>query len=442
MRYICRKLEEKILNYAKNKEKHSNVLLISGARQVGKSTVLKHLFKENSHLHINFAREAGFVEHLDATNHIDEFKFLLESRFAFKIGHDDQMLIIDEGQLSTKLGGYVRFIKEEWENQKVIITGSTLSDLFKNHPNPTGRVSELIMRPFDFAEFLDATNNPTILDLISSDKRISSFMHWEIINLLQTYLQVGGLPDVISNYLVDKKENTQKYIDTLNNIYAFYKRDFSRYSKAKSDIFFDNIYQKIAAVIGSNIKFSTIIPTDKTDYKKLPEAISILESWHQILKINIDLSKLSKTMTVTPKRYIFDHGIRTLQHLTRFMGLNLADPLDAKRSDLGGIIENFVLTELLAIGNFQIKAWKKTHQSNEIDFVFSYKGKDFACEVKSALKNNRNHCGNLIDYKKDNPNAHLLLLNIAEENILEFEGGIKIQTLPIYKIQHYLTAHF
>lgn len=432
MTYISRYLEARLLAHLKKAKPPFNTILIAGPRQCGKSTMLSHLFPANEHIHINLALDSGFCQAIDETKNFDDFTFLIESRFNYKIG-SGRIIIIDEAQFSRRLGAYVRFFKEQWHDQQIILTGSTLTDLFDEHPKPTGRVVEFVLRPFHFFEFLKACQKEALLERLNKwepGQTLSSIVHQEAMLSLKDYLKIGGLPEVV----LSAQENLEEAYRLLTNIYAFYKRDFEHHFDKDATTLFHQCFQRISAATGSPIKNSSIIKTSAPGYQKVSDVLSLLERWHLILKIETELSKLSKVSTTTPKRYLFDHGIRYIQHPERFKDMDLSDPLSFNRDDLGGVIENFVMTELLALNNiFQPKSWSKTHQSGHVDFIFQRNENLYAIEVKAALKNNTKHLSSLKTFHEFFPHSKLILANLNTGGWID-ENQIKILNVPVYLV--------
>lgn len=433
MSYIPRFLEKVLTQWFRQAKPPYHCVLLSGARQCGKSTLLKHLFPKD--IHINLALEAGFSEAIDATTHFDDFTLLVENRFGFKVGAGP-VLIIDEAQLSTKLGGYVRFFKEKWQTQRVILTGSTLSTLFENHENPTGRVVEFTLRPFNFQEFLTATGKEALLTKVLSwqpKKPLSETAHGEIISSLKDYLLIGGLPEVALAF----KEGGD-YQRHLSNIYALYKRDFSAKFAENDTAIFHQCFQRIAAATGAPIKNSSIIKSSSPGYTRVADILQTLEAWHLVLKVDCETSELSRIATVTPKRYLFDHGVRFIQNPSRFREINLQETHDPRREEWGGLIENFILTELVALGSiFPIKSWAKTNQSGHIDFIYCNGEKSLAIEVKLAVNYNRKHLAGLLTYHEFYKKTPLILTNLDRGGIHQ-EGRVPIINVPIYALFEYL----
>jgi predicted AAA+ superfamily ATPase len=344
--------------------------------------------------------------------------------------------VIDEAQLSKKLGGYVRFFKEKWQKQRVILTGSTLSDLFKNHARPTGRVVEFILRPFNFYEFLTALNKQSLLEKLSTwtlAQKFSPPVHAEFIKTLQQYLLVGGLPAVALAYA-----KNQDYQTLLANIFSFYKRDFENKATDKLTNIFSQCFLRIAAATGSPIKNASIIQSSSPGYHKVAAVLATLDAWHQIIKVECEVSKLSKVGSLTPKRYIFDHGIRYLQNPARFKDMDLNQIQNLSRSEVGGILENFVLTELLSLGSaLPIRSWSKTNQSGEVDFIYQNNTDVTAIEVKAAMKFNRKHLSGLLALHDFYPKTKLILTNLTAGGVSEMQHT-KILNIPVYALYRFL----
>lgn len=435
MDYTPRIIEKKITSHFNKATPPYHCVLLGGARQTGKSTLLTHLFPIEKNLHINLALQSAFCDAMDQTKNFAEFTFLLETRFGFKTG-SERVLIIDEAQLSSQLGGYVRFMKEKWQNQKVILTGSTLSHLFDKHNKPTGRVLEFVLRPFNFVEFLSALHQEKLLEALqnwSIEKTLDPLVHQEMINTLQIYLKVGGLPEVVTTHC-----NGGDYLQLLANIFAFYKRDFSDKLSDSLTAIFNQVFLRIAAATGAPINLSSIIASSSPGYRKLQDVLAILEQWHHIIRVDCETSKLSKIGTLTPKRYIFDHGIRFLQNPARFSHLDLLDTNDVKRQEVGGIIENFVLTELLSLNlDMPLRSWSKTHQSGFIDFILSWGTNKYAIEVKAALHFNSKYMGPLATYKSFAQESILVITSLDHGGIYKKDNHT-IYSVPVYALTTFL----
>lgn len=438
MPYIPRILEQHLTRYFADTKPPYRCVLIKGARQCGKSTMLERMFPKTRHTHINLLHESGFCHELDNTQKFEDMVFLLEKYFGFH-PHPDRVLILDEAQASTRLGHYVRFFKETWKTQRVILTGSTLSELFDDHDNPVGRVDEFVLRPFNFIEFLTALNKSTLVEKLSAwrpDEPFSDTVHQECLNLAGQYLKVGGLPEVVLVYCSDGD-----YLRHLQNTFAYYKRDFANKTGDKLNSIFEQCFQRIAVATGSSVTLASIIKSSSPGYKKLPDILSLLESWHLLLKLPVETGKMSRVGTITPKRYVFDHGIRFLQNPARFSDINLMDAHDPRRDELGGLIESFVLTEYLSTSPIiEPRTYSRTEQSGSVDFMLQHNNRLMGLEVKCAQKLNQKHLTTLEEFKNDFPGSEIILCNLDKGGYYKSFKGRDVVNIPAYAVYAYLSG--
>ena len=154
--YVSRHGEVEIRRFIADGTPHKPVLLLEGARQVGKTRLVERVLQESGRpvTQVNLERDALTRSAFDDCREFAEFTDLLRDRFDF-VADAGQVLFIDEAQESRMLGSFVRFMKEEWRSATVILSGSTLTRLFRPHTRyPVGRVRRFILGPFSFSEFL------------------------------------------------------------------------------------------------------------------------------------------------------------------------------------------------------------------------------------------------------------------------------------------------
>ncbi len=130
-KYICRHLDSKVSAFIERQEPNKNVLLVEGARQVGKTRMVAHALQQTDKpsIEINLERDRRIRSAIDECVDFKDFEELLADRIGFH-GDGGQVLFIDEAQESETLGSYVRFMKESWSRASVILSGSSLSRLF------------------------------------------------------------------------------------------------------------------------------------------------------------------------------------------------------------------------------------------------------------------------------------------------------------------------
>src|SRR3989339_1963312 len=156
MVYIDRIQGQELSAFIHAESPSSNVLLIEGARQVGKTTLAMETLNhyQGSIIRINLEREKRLLSRIDDCIEFSDFATVLQDEVKFN-SDISSVLFIDEAQESAVLGGFVRFMKEEWPKTRIILTGSTLTRLFRpNQRFPVGRFSRLLVTPFSFSEIL------------------------------------------------------------------------------------------------------------------------------------------------------------------------------------------------------------------------------------------------------------------------------------------------
>jgi predicted AAA+ superfamily ATPase len=177
-----RKIYQQLLDWKKSARRKP--LVIRGARQVGKSTVVRE-----------FAREyKSFIELSDDVKTIIEAILVREN---ISINEGSLLLFIDEIQESPKAIKLLRFFYEDFPSLHVICAGSLLEHVVKDIPSfPVGRIQQLVLHPFDFEEFLWAKGKKNIVELFD-EVPIKEHYHEIVQNLFHEYVIIGGMPEVI-----------------------------------------------------------------------------------------------------------------------------------------------------------------------------------------------------------------------------------------------------
>jgi uncharacterized protein len=201
IQYVERTVDGGLASFIGDDARHKPVLLVEGARQVGKTRSVLHALERagRDSVRLNLERDALARSEIDACREFAEFSELMADRHGFQ-GESGGILFIDEAQESQRLGGFVRFMKEEWERATVILSGSTLRRIFREDTRyPVGRVRRLVLFPFSFSEFLVAMGKPELAQVIreADPIRISAGRHDRLLQLYDAFLETGGLPEVV-----------------------------------------------------------------------------------------------------------------------------------------------------------------------------------------------------------------------------------------------------
>lgn len=433
--FIKRDMEKTISAYLERDEEHCNTLLLAGARQVGKTTLIEELLRNDKAIIINFYESAKLPRMIDETQSFEEFERLLFRELNFKPS-TKIVLVIDEAQESKQLGRWIHFFKKKWTNQKVIISGSILSNLFEEDvAYPVGRVEEIVLRPFTFKEYLTAVKREglrEIIEKVTFENPINNADREALIKPYLDYLQIGGMPEIVINASQNKETAFQGW-DRLLRQYAM---DVERHMDEIYKTMFISSLERIADITCYPIKNSQIISTSSPSYRKLPLLLEVAEKWHLQHKISAQTRHPESASGLASKRYLFDVGLTNF-FLTQSQTVEWVD-----RSESGNLIypklqENFVCNELIAANphpQSNLNYYKDTRNSQEVDFIFTIGNRIVPIEVKSQSSISRNGLIPMVNFLDSKGLDVGILVYNGQMQTMEYKGKI------IHVIQPFLVS--
>ncbi len=430
--YILRECEQNFIKEIEVQGQNRDVILVEGARQTGKTSMIKHCCVGRSHVWIDLQKDKSFLKSLDETDSFEEFTDLLLAKKSFSPGQN-KILIIDEAQESQNLGGYVRSMKEDWDNQTVVLLGSLMARLFRKGVKfPVGSVRPFKIYPFTFREFLRAKQEKSLLVKLSQWKAeapLTAVLHEKMLTLFDQYLKTGGLPDVVSTF-VDQRDWQKK----LHSIAWGYVEDFKRVEGEENSGLFEHVLKRIAQTLGSPSKLSTIVQPHQPGYRLLPSILSLLESWLMVHKVPVETTDLTQGGRIPPKRYLFDHGIR---HIFSPLQSSLYELLKDRQAlnftFFGGVMENAVLNELLARGIEKFACWREKTNGSEVDFLCQTRNGLLPVEVKSSLRTNQKFFSSLHKVLVATGCERGVLVS-GDRGRVEKIGNKTIEQIPFYAV--------
>lgn len=432
--YFKRDLENKLSELLKSSL--SRFILLSGARQTGKTTMLENMPTEKEKLIINLWDETEETKALKTAETLEKFTNYLAQFYDFK-PDGSRILIIDESQASKFLGRFIMQMHREWKEQQVIFSGSILSNLFEeNVPMPTGRVVELTMRPMNFNEFLRFQKKENYFELLHDSKgNFDEKIHDILMGLFNQFLFTGGLPGIVNAY--NKKESIQIHLESLlNNIY----RDADRHIDNNDDkrahtVQFGTLMEHCMKTIGHQVAFpstnSTILSTDSPSYRTvLPKVLEALKVWHLSYVINNETFQQTSKKGYNSKKYLFDTGIMN------FLINPMIPPSLKNKNELSAkLLENNVLQEIVShTGSLRnISTYKKNNKSrNEVDFIVRNHHGIIPIEVKLSDKPNIKPVNQLLEFMNDMK---------VNKGYVVYTGTPYIKKLPEEKEIHFIPPY-
>lgn len=429
MLIMKRKIENILKNFLENDNPESKVLLVEGARQVGKTYFVESVLKDldqNKVISINLEKEKDIKFEIAETKNFKEFTQWLMFKKGFK-ENQSYTVFIDEAQESKNLGSYVLSMKEEWKNTKTILTGSSMNKLFdENTRVPVGRIEYLTVRPFSFLEFLQFGNFTNQTDFVQNFKmgdEIPDAIHNELLKKYDQYLSVGGMPEAVKSFYKEAD-----FIQTLRFIIASQQDDFQRKeAKIKNHLFIDAI-KAVSGNIGYPFKKTHI---SKNDYDA-SAVLSLLKQWYIIVEVEQKGSSTTQN-NFHPKEYLYDLGILRIFRETTIPKISAVKTLNEKlRTPLGGLIENAILLNMLEGkgGFYEINGWKNK-SGKEVDFIYKDIEKTLPIEVKASTKITNRHAKNLVHYLSEHKLKTGFLISLDKPKKMKMHG-LDIVNIPAY----------
>jgi hypothetical protein len=364
---IRRKKHTIISNHISKRE----FTILIGARQIGKSTLLKQLFEE-----LKQNGEAVFFLNLDRKDILEELNQNPENLLKMCPLQSDKKIIvfIDEIQYLDDAMNFLKLLFDEYSTQlKIVATGSSAFYIDRQfNDSLVGRKKIFQMGTLDFEEFLLFKNRADLVNEISqfkSKKKSKSIQENLLWAYMDEFINYGGYPAVVL------EENVEDKIELLREIRDSYiKRDVLE-SGITDETKFYRMLMLLASQTGNLLNVNEISNTLRISNSTVENYLYVLQKCFHITLLKPFYANLRKELTKMPKVYINDLGLRNVL-------INYFSPLE-QRADKGAVLENFsfrLLSERFE--EDQIKYWR-TADGNEVDFVIetSYL-KGFAVEIK------------------------------------------------------------
>jgi len=345
-------------------------LILNGARQVGKTWLMKELGKKyyKDYLYINFDKnpdlEDVFKQNLDPKRIIKRLSIINEKEVT-----DDTLIIFDEIQEVPKALSSLKYFEEE-TNYNIICAGSLLGvALHKGISYPVGKVENINIYPMNFYEFLIGTDKKNLYDaLVLKDWELIKILKERFIDALKEYFIVGGMPGVIN---VFKEKNSFLEVQKVQEeILGNYEKDFSKHTSVIESEKVRQVWHSIPSQLGKeNKKFIYGHIREGARAKEYENAINWLIDCGLVYKIQrINVPKIPLNAYKDErifKLYLCDIGL-----LAKLSGLEYKDLLNNNNLFIefkGSLTEEFVCMEL--IEKLNLAYYTNDRNTCEIDFV-------------------------------------------------------------------------
>ena len=433
MKYFFRNIEVELLQW-KNEKEHFP-LVIRGARQVGKSSVVREFGKRFEHfLEINFEifPEAAkiFEKDLVPQRICQELSLI----FNVPVEAGKTLLFFDEIQASIPAISSLRFFYEQMPDLHVIAAGSLLEFALEELPSfGVGRVRSLYLYPFSFDEFLNAMNEKILMRAIansSPENPLPDVVHSKALTLYKRFLIVGGMPKVVSYYA--ETGDLLKCRQMLDSLIDAYQDDFVKYRKRISAFMLLEVFRAVVRQNGGKFAYSKATPELNTLQVKI--CLELLTKAGLIFPVtHTSANGLPLGAEANPKfrkYFLFDTGI-----FHRLLHLDLSDMLlnnDFETMNKGAIAEVFTGLELLksSTNRTELFYWQRETKNSqaEVDFLWQKQRIVLPVEVKSGKKGSMQSLFLFLEEKQLDKG-----IRVSQENFGKYE---KIDVYPLYAVRN------
>ena len=361
-------------------------LVIRGARQVGKTWLMKEFGKTefNNFVYINFDSNPDMANLFDGSLQIPRLIAGLQIYSGQKITKDT-LLIFDEIQEVPRALSSLKYFCEDAPEYAVIAAGSLLGvAMHKGTSFPVGKVDFMDLYPLSFTEFLNATGNENLVDLLQSgDWQLITTFKNKYIELLRYYYFIGGMPEAVQTFVDENDLNAVRKVQL--NILNAYEQDFSKHAPFETVPRIRMVWQSIPAQLAKeNRRFVYGALRKGARAKDFELAIQWLKDCGLIQQV-IRLSKPSLPLPAYAdegfKMFLLDVGL-----LGAMSGLDARTLLQGNAffSEFkGALTEQYVAQELRCELNLTPCYWSAEHATSEVDFVFQYQSSIYPVEVKA-----------------------------------------------------------
>ncbi|MBQ7028519.1 MAG: ATP-binding protein [Ruminococcus sp.] len=437
---LYRKIEKVIEAHLTSDSK--KILLIDGARQVGKTYIIRHVGKKlfENFIEINMVEDSLGARLFANTKSIEDFYLQVSMLFGGKMKEKDNTLIfIDEIQAYPHLLTLLKFLSQD-NRFTYIASGSLLGvTLSQTTSIPMGSIRKVRMFPLDFEEFLYANgmNKLVITSMQKKFERLEALdeaMHNKMMDMFRKFLLVGGLPDAVNSYLEEK--NIQSVREVQKEIHDYYAADASKYDEENKlkirrvyDLIPSNMENKKKRVVAQSI-----------ENKKGKTFNDYCDEFEYLISAGIALNVQAISNPAFPliestgknllKLYLNDVGILT----GILYGNNIRAILDDERSiNLGSVYETVVASELIAHGHKLF--YYDNRNKGEVDYLID--DYDSLSAVPIEVKSGKDYTvHSALNTFVSNEDYHIKKAFVVfNERTVKQKG--KITYIPIYYIMFF-----
>ncbi|MDP4245518.1 MAG: ATP-binding protein [Bacteroidota bacterium] len=371
------------------RSKNRKPLVIRGARQTGKTWLMKELGRTEYEkvAYINFESSATLKSMFTGDFDIKRIILTLEIETKVTIEANTTLIILDEIQEAPGALTSLKYFQENAPEYHVIAAGSLLGVALNQHVSfPVGKVDFLDLHPLTFVEFLEALDEQPLVDLLKrQDWPLITQFRSRYIERLKQYYYIGGMPEAV--YAFSQRTNFEEVRTIQRRILIAYEQDFSKHAPIQIVPRIRMLWNSVPAQLAKeNRKFIYGMLRRGARAKDYELALSWLIDCGLIHKVN-NVTKPSIPLKAYEdlgafKLYLVDVGL--LAAMVDLDVQSLISGNDLFEEFKGSLTEQYVLQQLITLRNASIYYWSPEHARAEVDFLLQIKGKVVPLEVKAA----------------------------------------------------------
>ncbi|MEE8060149.1 MAG: AAA family ATPase [Pseudomonadales bacterium] len=454
-------MKRRQLDYIKEwvNRKTRKPLIIRGARQVGKTTLVQLACKEMGLelIELNMEDSQEFPPLLPQNDPHKVFQAIALSKQLSDINPDKHLFFFDEAQACSALIPFLRYCFERAPEYRVILTGSLLEFVLEADKHflsttaegssfPVGRVEFLYLGPMTFEEYLSGTNNEAAVELlqqVSVEKPFNEAIHNTLLKHLRNYLIVGGMPEAINAY-----RETQSYLDverTKQSIITTYQADFHKYGHKADTHLLNRVLTTIPLQLGKKVMYSRLSEGTRSDQvKRTLELLELAKVIQRCCHSHGDGLPLNAQQKTDHFKLVFlDVGL-----LQSMLGISLAaieTTEEINEIAKGVLAEQFVGQHLMYNRPMfeapSIHYWERQvkHSTAEVDYLVPWNQQVLPVEVKSGHKGHMKSLQQFLLEKKAN---RALRFSSGPLLLKDYEHAGKALRYRFLNVPHYLVEQW
>ena len=431
-----RQISEALLDW--KTDQNRKVLLLRGARQVGKTFIVRELAKEfKNFVEINFEKNSDLQSLFDQNLDPERICTSLSAYYRMPIIEGETLLFFDEIQSCPKAIQSLRFFYESKPGLHVIAAGSLLEfALYGITSWGVGRIRSLYMYPMSFDEFLLANQEDALIELkkeASAENPLNQAIHDRLKEYLRYFLMIGGMPETVQTF-INNRADMKSVQNVLADIATSYYDDFAKYKRRIPLLRLREVMNSVVYQAGGKYIYSKAGSLSNPAQAK--EALDLLEMAGLVYKVFHSSGQgVPLGSEVNFKKFkclLHDSGISQ-----QIAGLRITDLIIAENIDMlnkGNIAESFAGLELIkysqANEKHQMYYWhrEKRGSNAEVDYLLEQENEIVPVEVKSGSTGKMQSLNLFINERKSSKGIRISLENFTQYG--------KITVIPLYAVSN------